>query len=336
MLTNKISVIVPVYQIERFVKKTIESIRQQTYQDVEIILIDDGSTDCSGEILDYFAERDNRVNVIHKCNGGVTEARLRGIDVAVGDWIGFVDGDDYIEPSMYEILINNAMQYHADISHCGYQMVFPSRVDYYYNTKRIIIQNHHQGLKDLLSGEYVEPGLWNKLIKSEIVKSAIAYNQIDTSIKINEDLLMNYYFFNIATRSVYQDLCLYHYILRKGSAATSGVSPSKLYDPVKVQQVLLSEVKDDHELSDILFERLATLYIGGASMRNIGKADYVDEFINLCQSELKNLRSEILNGRHGKSICLKYRLCTFSPHLFRWVHSFYAKARGTNNRYEVR
>ena len=336
MVQNKISVIVPVYNIEYYVKKAIESIQQQTYRNVEIILIDDGSTDGSGEILDFFADRDSRVSVIHKCNGGVTEARLKGIEVAVGDWIGFVDGDDYIEPSMYETLMNKALQYHADISHCGYKMIFPSRVDYYYNTNKIIIQNHHQGLKDLLSGEYVEPGLWNKLIKSEIVKSVIAQNQIDTSITINEDLLMNYYFFDIATQSVYQDVCPYHYILRKGSAATSGLSPNKLYDPVKVQKILLTKVKDDYELADIIYGRLATLYISGASMKNPEKVDYIDEFINYCQSELKYLKSELFNGRHGKSICLKYRLCSFSPQLFRWIHSFYARARGTNNKYEVR
>lgn len=336
MKNNMISVIVPVYNIEQYVKKTIQSICEQSYQDLEIILIDDGSTDNSGEILDFLACLDCRVIVVHKCNNGVTAARLSGIRVSAGYWIGFVDGDDYIEPQMFEILLNNAWKHNADISHCGYQMVFPSRVDYYYNTKKMVVQDNYQGLVDLLRGDFVEPGLWNKLVKSDIVKSVVIQKRIDTSIKINEDLLMNFFFFKNSAQSVYQDICLYHYVLRKGSAATSEVSPNKLYDPVKVQQILLDEVGEDRNLRDIIYDRLVTLYISGASIRNTDNEAYIDEFIDLCKNELVKLQPEILNNRHGKSVRFKYRLCRFSPWLYRWFHKLYSKARGTDNKYEVR
>lgn len=336
MSNDKISVIVPVYHIEQYVGKTIESIRQQTYQNLEIVLIDDGSADGSGTLLDGVAGIDPRVTVIHKCNGGVTEARIRGIEAASGDWIGFVDGDDYIEPDMYETLLNNALKYHADISHCGYQMVFPSRVDYYYNTKKTVVQDNRQGLADLLSGDFVEPGLWNKLIKAKIVQNVVHQRLIDSSIRINEDLLMNFYFFNKAEQSVYQDVCPYHYVLRKGSAATSGSSQNKLKDPVKVQLILLSKVAEDGELAEIIYGRLASLYISGASMKNPDNADYISEHIDMCQSELAKLRPQILKSKHEKSYHLKYRLCAFSPRLYRWFHTLYAKARGTDNKYEVR
>ena len=210
MNTIKISVVVPVYNIKQYIEKTVKSICSQLYSNIEIILVDDGSTDGCSEVLDKLATEDSRIKVIHKDNGGVTSARVAGIKVASGEWIGFVDGDDYIEPKMYEMLLENALESNADISHCGYQMVFPSRVDYYYNTNRIVKQNNEQGLYDLLTGYFVEPGLWNKLYKASIVNDIINSGLIDTSIKINEDLLMNYYFFKASNCSVYQDICPYH------------------------------------------------------------------------------------------------------------------------------
>ena len=95
-----ISVIVPVYNVERYIRQCVESILEQTYADLEIILVDDGSTDGSGSICDEYKLKDNRVVVIHKCNGGLSEARNAGLDIARGEYIGFVDSDDYIEPDM--------------------------------------------------------------------------------------------------------------------------------------------------------------------------------------------------------------------------------------------
>lgn len=336
MESDKISVVVPVYNIEKYIEKTVESICHQTYQNLEIILVNDGSTDCSGKIIDALSEVDNRIVAIHKNNGGVTSARIEGIKIATGDWIGFVDGDDFIEPKMYEILLNNALEHNADISHCGYQMVFPSRVDYYYNTKKKVIQNQRQGLFDLLNGDYVEPGLWNKLFKTDIVQRVINNSYIDESIKINEDLLMNYYFFKLSKQSVYYDICPYHYILRKGSAATSELNRNKLYDPIKVQKLILEDVKDNDKLTDIIYGRLATLYINGVSMKTSKNNEMIREYITMCKIELRKLKSHILNDKHGRVAKFKYRLCTFSPILYRGFHAVYSKARGTDNKYEVR
>lgn len=131
-----------------------------------------------------------------------------------------MDGDDLIAPEMYQRLIKNALEYDADISHCGYQMVFPNgRVDYYYNTGRLVEQTHAESLRDLLEGAFVEPSLWNKLFRKTLFVELQA--KMDLSIKINEDVLMNYYLFKAAQRAVYEDFCPYHYVLRKGSAATS-------------------------------------------------------------------------------------------------------------------
>ena len=332
----KISVVVPVYNIENYIKKTTESIINQTHQNMEVILVDDGSTDNSGKIIDSIAEQDNRIKVIHKTNGGVTSARITGIKAATGDWIGFVDGDDYIEPEMYEILLQNAVQHHADISHCGYQMVFPSRVDYYHNTRKLVIQNHEQGLYDLMEGSFVEPGLWNKLVKAPIAKKVAADSIIDLSIKINEDLLMNYYFFKLSNSAVYYDICPYHYMLRKGSAATSKVNENKLYDPIRVQKLILVDVGNNELLSNIIIGRLARFYISGASMNNPEKKPFIDEYIKMCRRELTKLSSRYLGGSRSRFDKIKFRLCCFSPALYRCFHKMFAIAKGTDKKYEVR
>lgn len=336
MNENKISVIVPVYNIENYIEKTVESIRNQTYKNLEIILVDDGSSDNSGRILDKIADKDSRIQVIHQENGGVTSARIAGIKMATGEWIGFVDGDDFIEPSMYDILLKNAIQHKADISHCGYQMVFPSRVDYYHNSKKMVVQNHETGLYDILSGDYVEPGLWNKLYKAFIVKNVIDQNLVDSNIKINEDLLMNYYFFKLSNTSVYYDICPYHYVLRKGSAATSKVNEHKLYDPIKVQKIILDDVRNNKDLANVIYGRLAGTYINGAAMTNPGKGTYIDEYIKMCHQELKKIKEPFFTGNRSKISIIRFRMCSFSPALYRIFHKFYAKARGTDNKYEVR
>ena len=118
-----ISVIVPVYNVQKYVRKSVESILQQTYKNLEIILVDDGSTDESGKICDTLARSDNRVTVIHKKNGGLSDARNAGLDRATGELIGFVDSDDYIEKNMYEVLEERMRINEADISCCGRYVV---------------------------------------------------------------------------------------------------------------------------------------------------------------------------------------------------------------------
>lgn len=335
-MNNKISVVVPVYNIEQYIQRCVNSILAQTYPNIEIIIVDDGSTDNSGRLIDEIAISNSSVRVLHKKNGGVTSARLEGVKIASGDWITFVDGDDYIEPNMYEVLIKNAIEHQADISHCGYQMVFPSRVDYYYNTQKLITQNNQEGLVDLLSGSFIEPGLWNKLYKAEIVLSVVNSGVMDCSIKINEDLLLNYYFFRESKKSVYFDFCPYRYIVRTGSAANSEISRQYLHDPIKVQKIILNDVRDNKDLANVIYGRLAGTYINGAAMTNPGRETYIDEYIKMCRRELKRIKEPFLAGNRSKISKIRYHLCSFSPALYRAFHKIYAKARGTDNKYEVR
>lgn len=243
---NLISVIVPAYNVEKTIAETLDSILSQTYKEIEVIVVDDGSSDQTGKIIDQYEALYVQVRAIHTMNSGVTSARLAGVEVSTGEWIGFVDGDDVIEPDMYERLLNNAQKYHADISHCGYQMVFADgRVNYFYNTGRLMQQDKLTGLLDLLDGSFIEPGLGNKLFHKKLFQSLLHCNQMDKSIKINEDLLMNYYLFEQANISVFEDFCPYHYIVRSTSVSRQMLNEYKIYDPIRVKKIILNTASSE-------------------------------------------------------------------------------------------
>ncbi|MEG0087047.1 MAG: glycosyltransferase, partial [Niameybacter sp.] len=116
-----LSIIVPVYNVEKYLPKCIESILAQSFTDFEVILIDDGATDKSGEICEEYANKDTRIKIIHKENGGLSSARNAGIELSNGNYIGFVDSDDFIHPQMYEILLREARSSNSDVVICRYK-----------------------------------------------------------------------------------------------------------------------------------------------------------------------------------------------------------------------
>ena len=153
-----------------------------------------------------------------------------------------MDGDDEIEQDMYERLLGNAKKYSADISHCGYQMHFADgRVHYFHNTGVREQHDKVSALRELLSGVKIEPGLCNKLYRREVFLGL----DMPVDIRINEDLLMNYYLFANATSSVFEDLCPYHYIVRNGSASRAKWNPHKIYDPILVKEIIRQAAGDE-------------------------------------------------------------------------------------------
>lgn len=246
MTGDKISIIVPIYNLAPWLGRCVESILAQTCENLEVILVDDGSGDDSLAIAREFARQDSRVKVIHQENAGVTAARLRGVEEATGDWIGFVDGDDELEPQMYARLLENAHTYGADISHCGYQRINSEGiVEYHYNTGRIHCQDHLTGLRELLEERLVEPGLCSKLYKRELFRGL--REKMDFSIRNNEDMLMNFYLFSGAGKSVYEDVCPYHYLFRENSAARGKLNEHRIYDRIRVRQIILDSCPPELE-----------------------------------------------------------------------------------------
>ncbi len=250
-MKDKISIIIPAYNIADYIERCLASVLAQTYTNMEVIVVDDGSEDNTLQVAESLAGNDSRVKIIRQQNSGVTVARLNGVAEASGEWIGFVDGDDFIEPDMYERLLKNAKKYEADISHCGYQMVFPSRTDFYYNTGELTVQDNVHGINDLITGRKIEPGLWNKLFHRKLFCGAWINDIKKSGIRINEDLLMNYYLFKNSRKAVWEDFCPYRYIVRQKSAANITRQPYHLADPERVGKIIWEDLKSDIKLRSV-------------------------------------------------------------------------------------
>lgn len=162
-----ISVIVPIYNVEPYIRKCLNSIITQTYRNLEIILVDDGSTDSCGLICDDYAARDSRIKAIHKQNGGVSSARNAGLRAATGEYIGWVDPDDWIEPDMFEYLLSNALAYSTDITVCGRVEQYPQKT-VFKGWKEVRLLDTGQALEQLLIDKEMGSYLWDKLWKAEL------------------------------------------------------------------------------------------------------------------------------------------------------------------------
>lgn len=321
MQNDLISIIVPVFNLEKELPRCLDSILAQSYHHIEIIVVDDGSSDGSTNIIRQYAEKDNRIKPIYQENGGVTSARLHGVKEASGQWIGFVDGDDEIESDMYERLLKNAETYHADISHCGYQMCFDDgRVHYFHNTGILAQQDKITALKELLSGSRIEPGLCNKLFHKTLFQSLLHGEAVPLDIKINEDLLMNYRLFSEAEHTVFEDWCPYHYVVRNESASRAKLNPHKIYDPIRVKEIIRQDAP--------------------AELRNAARQAYINTGINVCHSlmiegaecraDLRRVRDMMaretadfsLLGRKRK---LMANMIVHVPGLYRLIYVLYSK-----------
>lgn len=335
-MDEKITLIIPAFNIVQYISSCLSSVINQTWTNLEIIVVDDGSTDNTVTVLQAFAEKDKRVKIVQKENGGVTSARLAGVRQATGDYIGFVDGDDIIEPDMYERLVRNARKYHADISHCGYQMVFPSRVVYYYNTGRIVQQNKETGLKDLLSGSFVEPGLCNKLFRKNLFEKMMKEGLMDTIIKNNEDLLMNFYLFRESKCAVYEDWCPYHYLVRKGSATSSRINEHKLLDPIKVTEILMQETEGNIELQSVLLQRYIRQLINLGTMPVKENSKLILPHKKQARKLLRNHLIECLKDNNVEFMVKVMALwSTIWPWSYEKIHQFYVVITGKSKKYAL-
>ncbi len=218
MTNSLVSIVVPVYNVEKYISQCIESIQRQTYENLQIILVDDGSTDQSGVLCETYAEKDQRIKVIHQQNGGLVAARKRGLECAEGKYVGFVDGDDSIAPDMYQVLTNSLEASGADFVHSGYWENEKKRA---VNGQRIIElldkERKCKFLKDAVLGAecYVSPSIWSKLFKANLIKES--YMQISNINQMGEDLI-NLCICVIKGRKVaLVDGAYYHYRIRPES-----------------------------------------------------------------------------------------------------------------------
>jgi len=248
--TCLISVIIPVYNVEKYVERCLDSVINQTYKNLEIILIDDGSTDNSGKICDEYVKKDNRIIVVHKENGGVSSARNIGIELANGDYIGFVDSDDYIEKEMYENLFNNLIKYNVDISMCNYYIEKNSKKTFHkHDIKDILLINNKAEFFELLNSNYYKGFLWNKLFKAEVIKKF----KLKNDIHVCEDLLLVSQIADFSNSFCFDNKCLYNYVMRENSAIFGKIN-EKTFSVLDAYKQIINIVSGYNEQLAINYE----------------------------------------------------------------------------------
>lgn len=226
---KKISVVIPVYNVEKYLSECLDSVVNQTYKNLQIILVDDGSTDFSGKICDVYAEKDNRITVVHQKNAGAGAAKNTGLDLVKGEYFSIIDSDDYIELDMYEKMVNSLEKYNADIVQCLFRNVF---VNDSFDRKYKIKGNYP---KVLTSKSFLKEYLydwkyaifWNKLFKSSLLKEI----RFPVGRKIDDEFF-TYKLVCNAKKVVNIDNILYNYRMRKTSVMNENNTDRLIYDRI--------------------------------------------------------------------------------------------------------
>jgi len=257
-----VSVIVPVYNAEPYLPACIESILGQSLSELELILVDDGSADGSGAICDRYAAKDSRVMVIHKENGGSTSARNAGLRVANGDYIGFVDSDDWIEASMYEDLLSLCREQRADVavsvkyfnhpkSHYKDVLPIPAGVYDVQDSSMDILLRNLIYTEDY-SGRGISPNLYDKLFDKKLLCEC--QYRVDPHIRYGEDDVCVYSCLLHANRVAVTDRAYYHYRIREGSICHS--TDEQYFTGITLFYQQLKNVFMEHPFADILMRQL--------------------------------------------------------------------------------
>lgn len=316
-----ISVIIPIYNVEEYLDECVQSVINQTYENLDIILVDDGSTDTSGKICDKYGDLDKRIQVIHKKNGGLSDARNAGLLQAKGDIIGFVDGDDYIDKEMYQTLYNLLLENACDIAYCTYQKI--GEEDVYIPTKNVEVLSKEEALTYYVKGykNYrMSPAVWQRIFKKEVIADfkfpvGICY----------EDLVWGAQVYNQCEKVVFVDEQLYYYRIRKNSIT------GKDYNNAVSKRVITDHLKqyknEINFLSEIKREDLARVvqyqyfYKITECIYNIKRyrSEELYSYIPMLKSERKKLkRWTIINFKYIERLKEKILLLVtvFFPYIY--------------------
>jgi len=217
---DKVSILIPCYNVEQFIPSCLDSILNQSYDDLQIVLIDDGSKDGSWAIMRRYAKLDERIEIYHQENYGVAYTRNKLLEKVNGDFVLFVDSDDWIEPNMVESLITKAIQYEADVVTCG--MIINDSTPSPTYTETLL--DRTETIKKFLFHKDLKGSLWNKLIKTNLLHNL----SFDPSIGYGEDALFCWQIFQGVDKVVLTDKQLYHYRMNDSSISHSSFGKQKL------------------------------------------------------------------------------------------------------------
>ena len=239
-MKRNVSVIVPIYNVEKYLRKCVSSILEQSYKNIEIILVDDGSTDMSGKICDELSKEHDNVIVIHKQNGGLSSARNAGIEASNGDYLSFIDSDDYIEKTMYEEMVNAIENSKKDIASCGRIVdVYGSHENKEFCLDNVAVYSREESMREVLHFSSVDVSACDKLYKKHLFDK-IRYPEG----KISEDAAVVFELIEKSNGIVHVGKPFYHYVFRKKSISKSKYS-EKNFDVLNNLRNTKTFIKDN-------------------------------------------------------------------------------------------
>lgn len=328
MMKDLISIIVPVYNVEKYLERCMNSILTQTYTRLEIILVDDGSTDGSAQQCDLYAEKDSRVKVVHKENGGLSDARNAGLAVATGTYIGYVDSDDWIEPDMYERMYQACAEHQAQLAVCRYAQEYQDKT-VYGGGGEVVPLSRDELLRIYISGheDYViYNSVWSKLFHRDLVEGVLFPKG-----RNSEDIMYTTRAFCKLDKAVYLDACLYHYVLdREGSIMNVGRGERMFRDEIPFWREHIACIREQvsEQMGDLaayyFYRRLLFYYV---DMRNAG--DTGRPYAKRLVSEIRSDKTEIVriygSGMVSKGDRARMKLFLFCPSAYALLVRLYER-----------
>lgn len=324
-----ISIIVPVYNMEQYLERCMNSIWQQTYTNLEIILVDDGSTDQSPQMCDEYARKDTRIKVVHKQNGGLSDARNAGLAIASGAYIGYVDSDDWIEPDMYEKMHEACIEHDAQVAICRYAQVYKDHTVQGGNGK-VTAFDKEELLRIYIGGHddyIIYNSVWSKLFARELVDGV----QFPKG-KNSEDIMYTTKAFCKANRGVYIDTCLYDYVLdRDGSIMNVKRGERMFQDELPFWREHIAYIREhvSRRIGDFAayhyYRRLLFYYMDWKKESKQVRCDYAERIAE----ELRQNRQEIQRVYNNDFVAsgdrARMKLALVSPNLYSCVTKGYEK-----------
>lgn len=318
MHTSKISVIVPIYKVEMYLNKCINSIVNQTYKNLEIILVDDGSPDTCPQICDDWAKKDDRIKVLHTKNSGVASARNSGLKVATGDYIGFVDSDDWIDEDMYEFLLNYFTD-DTDFVRCSYRKINNGTTEDFFNNGKVEVLNSNQYLIKLFSDNTLNSNCWCKLYKRPLIGNA----EFPENIKIGEDHYFNYIITKKAKKIITVNKSKYNYVLRN-SSATNNENINSWLQNVYQHKIIFETEKNNEETSGYAADCFASWSLDLIALcvkyNKLKSKEYKEN-----QRILKESFSNLLKVNLNKKLVFKLLLNRYAPKVYQFVLKIFFK-----------
>lgn len=233
-----ISVIVPIYNSEKALEKCLNSLKTQSYKNLQVLLIDDGSTDTSAQICNKFCVEDNRFEYVYQENAGVSAARNKGLSLARGEYIGFCDSDDWVDETTYEKMLSLLLNEGADVAITDFAFEKDGKLRAFVDDDTVFVYDNKSAIKEMHSGEKFGGELCNKLFKKELFDG----ESLPRDIAIYEDMVLTWNLFYKSKKIVFQDLHLYRYVLWGGSATHT--FREKMWTVQQAGEIMLKRVQE--------------------------------------------------------------------------------------------